>query len=208
MEYSWHGYLFGAEQAWNADADRRSFTARFARLFLRDGRPELARAIDALGDVTHTAVDGYYQSIWQHLFFAERDSDLFRPRQRNGWTARGGRIRRTAIVLDARLGRAAQRRLRDIRRVFAAALRSRQADPRGVLPYWLFAVDTLAHAARKLAVLGPGGRPTAAARKRLRMEMETLRRRFERLWLARNRRSEIRLTLARYRRATRSLRDG
>ncbi len=33
MEYSWHGFLFGAEQGWNTKADQKSFTSRFCRLF-------------------------------------------------------------------------------------------------------------------------------------------------------------------------------
>jgi hypothetical protein len=74
-----------------------------------------------------------------------------------------------------------------------------------VLPYWLFAVDTIAHAARKLTVLAPGGRDTPAARRALRREMADLKARFIRLWLARNRRSEIAITLANYNQAIRTM---
>ena len=33
-EYSWPGYLFGAEQSWNVGADAKSFWRRFCKLFL------------------------------------------------------------------------------------------------------------------------------------------------------------------------------
>ena len=61
------------------------------------------------------------------------------------------------------------------------------------------------HAAHKLRVLGPGGRDTATARAALRREMGQLSNRFEALWLARNRPSEIRQTLKRYRTAVEAL---
>jgi hypothetical protein len=78
-------------------------------------------------------------------------------------------------------------------------------DPHGVLPYWTFAVDTIALAAKKLTVLGQGGRNTRAARKALKLEMASLLRQFEKLWMARNRVSEIRVTQKRYRAAIRAL---
>ena len=81
----------------------------------------------------------------------------------------------------------------------------RGADPHGVLPYWIFAIDTLYHAARKLGGLGPGGKDTPGARRQLRRHMSALRERFEDLWMRRNRRSEIRITLGRYDRAVKAL---
>jgi hypothetical protein len=74
-------------------------------------------------------------------------------------------------------------------------------DPHGVLPYWEFSVDTLKHAARKLAALDEGGHDTAQSRRELREELGELRERFSGLWRARNRRSEIGITLALYDRA-------
>jgi len=97
------------------------------------------------------------------------------------------------------------RRLQRVRAVLGAAADAPGADPHGVLPYWIFAVDTLVHAARKLSVLGVGGRDTPAARRSLKREMSGLMWRFQRLWLARNRPSQIRITLRRYRRAIQSL---
>jgi hypothetical protein len=205
MEYSWHGYLFGAEQAWNTGADRASFTGRFTRLFLRDRDPALPRAIEALGEISHLAWGPCYQSIWQHLYFAPRGHALFTPKPDKAYEVRRGRIRHVTLTLDAPLGHRTLARLAAVRRTLAAAARRRGTDPERVLPYWLFAADTLAHAARKLAVLGGGGRDTAAARQALKREMRALVRRFKRLWLARNRPSEIRITLARYRKAIQSL---
>jgi len=206
MEFSWYGYLLGAEEAWNGRADARTYSARFCREFLGSADPRLARAVRTLGDVSHLAVAGHYQSVWYHLFFALPDSDLFAPQRRRGSTCRNGLIRHDAPVrLDAALGRKALRQLDGVRGAFVDLLRRPGVDPHAVLPYWIFAVDTIAHAARKLTVLGAGGRNTPAARRALRKEMLALQKRFVALWMARNRRSEIRVTLRRYRRAIAAL---
>ena len=205
MEYSWHGYLYGAEQGWNTAADRKSFTARFCKLFLNVHDAGLAKAVDTLGDVTHMQFEGFYQSIWQHVFFAApADKALHQPPAGMYFT-RGGKISQKHMPLDAKVGRQAMERLAPAREAIAAAAKLPGADPHDVLGYWLFAADTILHAARKLAVLGPGGSNTPAARRRLKHDLTTLRKRFEKLWLARNRRSEIRKTLKRYDRAIRSL---
>jgi len=205
MEYSWHGFLFGAEQAWNTDADRSTFTARFAKLFLGTDDPALVRAIDTLGEVTHISVGGYYQSAWQHIFFAGPGHDVFAPTRRDAWICRDGKIRHTKLTLNAEIGRYAMKRLESVRNALVAAACRPGADPHGVLPYWIFAVDTIAHAARKLTVLGVGGRNTLPERRALKKEMTSLMRQFERLWMARNRPSEIRVTLKRYRNAIKML---
>ena len=70
MEYSWYGYLFGAEQSWNSRADTGTFTPRFCKLFLNIDAAEFARALDTLGDVAHLSCEGYYQHIWPHVVFA------------------------------------------------------------------------------------------------------------------------------------------
>jgi hexosaminidase len=205
MEFSWFGYLFGAEQAWNADADRRSFPERFCRLFLQTARPAVARALVELGDVAQVGVEGLYQSVWGHLYFGRPQDAVFRKGRCKGTLGRQGRVVATRITFDARFGRRALPRLARVRKVFEAAAREAGTDPHGVLPYWIFAAETIAHAARKLAVFGAGGKDTPAARRALRGEMLALRRRFVRLWMARNRRSEIRITLKRYRQALQAL---
>ena len=76
-----------------------------------------------------------------------------------------------------------------------------------MLPYWIFAVDTISAAARKLAALAPDSRRgSSTARKEIRRELASLRERFIRLWMARNRRSEIAITLKLYSDAIESLR--
>jgi hypothetical protein len=202
MEFSWYGYLLGAEEAWNGKADPRTYAARFCRTFLGTTDTDVVRAVRALGDIAHLNVAGRYQSVWHHLFFALPDSDLFAPGERRGATCRNGRIRENVPVrLDAALGRRTLTELQGIRRAFADLARQRGTDPHKVLPYWVFATDTIAHAARKLTVLGPGGENTPAARRALRSEMRALQIRFAALWMARNRRSEIRMTLRKYRKA-------
>ena len=54
-------------------------------------------------------------------------------------------------------------------------------------------------------MLGPGGKDTAAARGSLRKESQKLLERFQALWLARSRPSEMRTTVSRYRKAADSL---
>jgi len=206
MEYSWYGYLFGAEQAWNTGADLASFTRRFARLFFNTDRKDVAQAIDVLGDVTHLSVVPYYQSIWQHIFFACPGDAVLQHRDPvKVHVSRKGKLAWKQIRLNAATGRAAAKRIAGARKALAAHAQVKGGDPMVVLPYWVFAADTIAHAARKLAVLGPGGDDTAANRKALRKEMASLMKRFEDLWMARNRRSEIRTTLRRYRKAIAAL---
>jgi hypothetical protein len=165
------------------------------------------RAIRGLGDVAHLSVPGYYQSVWQHILFAAPgDPVLSIEKPVLCSVARNGKIAARKIRVDAALGEKTRGQLERIRSVLAALEnRSGAADVLGVLPYWLFATDTMILAARKLAVLGPGGGDTPEARRSLKREMTSLAGRFERLWMARNRRSEIGITLKRYRRAIASL---
>lgn len=206
MEFSWHGYLTGAECAWNAGADADSFTGRFCRTFLRTANPDAERAIRILGDMSHLGVNGRYQSVWYHIFFAKPDNDLFSSANRMGTVCRNGRIREKArIRLDAALGRRTAAQLAEVRRTLVAIRKEPAGDPKDVLKYWVFAVDTMLHAAKKLAALGVGGNNTRDARRGLAREMRALRRRFVALWMSRNRVSEISKTLAKYDAAIASL---
>lgn len=202
MEFSWHGYLLGAEAAWNPDADARSFTRRFARVFLGSAAPAVASAIDELGDIAHLNVQDFYQSAWYHLFFARPGDPVFAATPRKASVASRGRIRGTTVTLSAALGHETLARLAAVR---SALRRADCPDPHAVLPYWQFAIDTMAHAARKLTVLGPGGHDTARARAALADEMHGLLARFTRLWLDRNRPSEMRNVVRQYRTAARAL---
>lgn len=199
MEHSWHGYLFGAEQGWNSNADKRSFTERFARTFLNTDDRSVADAITVLGDAAFTK-GPYYQSIWYHLFFAAPgDAILNHGEPIDLKVSKNGAISVKKERFDAALGRKLAGDLREVRRAFFALSKVKGADPLGVLPFWIFAVDAMAHAATKLTVLGPSGSDTLSARRKLKGEMRSLMGRFEKLWSLRNKRSEIRLTLARYR---------
>jgi hexosaminidase len=206
MELSWHGYLFGAEQSWNVRADQETFTARFARLFLKCAEPALVKAIDELGRVAFVHSAWLYQGLWQHAFFAPAGDELFRlMRDTDTLEFVDGKVRKTTGPLEAALGKRYLKRIEKVRATLARYAGKRGIDPQGILPYWLFATDTMVCATRKLAVLAPGGTDTPAARRALKREMTALMKRFEKLWMARNRRSEIRITLARYRRAIKSL---
>ena len=206
MELSWHGYCYGAEQGWNTAADRSTFTRRFCKHFLRIDDARFAAAVDTLGDVAHEQFEGFYQSIWQHVFFAAPQDKAFHQAPNRFHRARRGRIQlEEEAPLDAKVGRQALRRIDAVRETLAAGAARKGADPREVLPYWLYAVDAIAHAARRLTVLGPGGDDSRPARRKLKARQIALRKRFEALWMARNRRSEIRNTLRRYDRAIRSL---
>jgi len=198
MECAWPGYLFGAEQAWNADADQESFLRRFAKLFLKIEAEDFVDALAALGEVAHVSVPGHYQSMWRHVYFAPPGDDVFRPACREAKLCENGRLRTGTIEVNAAYGRATADTLKGIRETFRKHARRRGADPHEILPYWLFAVDALLHAAEKLAVLGEGGDDSPATRRSLRRDMTRLMERFQELWMARNRKSEIEITLGYY----------
>jgi hypothetical protein len=204
-ELSWHGLLFGAEQSWNAKADHASFTSRFAKNFLRSHSTALVEAIGTLGDIAQMNLPTYYQSIWSHVFFAVPSDPIFRHTAASGTVGIEGKVRPAPINWNADLGRQAMRSLTRVRSTFRRESRKSGVDPEKILPYWVFAVDTLLHAARKLAVFGKGGRVTKTDRKALRSELLGLMRRFEVLWMRRNRRSEIRRTLNACRKVVRVL---
>ena len=199
MEYSFHGYLFGAEQSWNTQADQASFTPRFAKCFLGRDDADLVKAIRELGEITFLNVNGYYQSVWQTALFAHPTAPVFTAPQPVGASFIGkGKITSGRFQFDAAWGKAVRKRLAAVRTVFAKYAGKPGLDEFGVLPYWIFAVDTIDCAARKLAAFGDGGRATPAERTGIRNRLKQLRKRFEDLWMARNRTSEIRFTLARY----------
>lgn len=204
MEYSWHGYLFGAEQSWNSRSEQRSFTPRFIERFLNVNDVDLAGALDELGEISFYGGSGCYQSVWQTLLFATPDDPIFhRSQPVDGTYIRDHQIVAGKYNLDAALAQELQPRLERVRAVFAARSGESGVDPVGVLPYWTFAVDTIAMAVRKLAAFGPGGQDDKTVRAGIRRDLRALRKRFQALWLARNRPSEIGVTLARYDRVIR-----
>ncbi|MFP4499530.1 MAG: beta-N-acetylhexosaminidase [Candidatus Hydrogenedentota bacterium] len=204
-ELSWFGFLFGAEQAWNSCADVGSFAERFCRLFLGVDKPgALVDALVDLGDVAHLHLEGYYQSIWAHLLFAPAADKLFKGYAADASVSELGKIVSRHVKLDAPLAKDMLDTLEPACAVLKQSAK-RAADPLGVLPYWAFAVDAMVLAARKLATLGEGGRNTAPSRKKLRKDMEALLKRFEGLWMARNRKSEFEIARRKFRRGMRGL---
>jgi len=206
IELTWHGYLFGAEQAWNTKADRQSFTSRFCRLFLKTDDHRMVQSLTELGDISQTHVFPFYQSIWRHIFFANAKTPIFPLGIRGAVISVKNKISTRVIKFDSDFGRQTLRRLDKIRAVFAAHSGQRGEDPLKVLPYWIFAVDTIRHAAKKLLVMGENRNNTAGARRMLVNEMLSLMTRFQQLWLARNRVAEIRITLNAYRKAVQAIR--
>lgn len=206
MEFSWHGYLFGAEQGWNTAADRSTFTARFAMLFLKSGDKALTKAIADLGDISALGTAGYYQSFWRHVFFAAPGDALFKRNDPVDVVVpvRGRMVKQNKLV-NAALAARYLPRIQKVREILAAAARLPGVDPLGVLPYWVFAADTMTCAIRKMTVFGRGGCDTPEARRTIKREMKMLQARFVKLWMDRNRSSEIRMTLALYRKAVRAL---
>lgn len=205
MEYSWHGFLLGAEQSWNVKADVNTFTARFAKLFLRTTKKSTVTAIETLGDVTHLRFPGYYQSIWKHIFFASPKDKVFTLEKKSAWISQKGKLNKEELLLNAKLGRDTLKKIEKVKTELKTCASEKGTDPHGILPYWIFAVDTIAHAARKLSILGEGGDDTPTARRELKREMLSLMKRFETLWHARNRPSEIRITLNSYRKVIKKL---
>lgn len=190
MEFSWHGYLFGAEQAWNCQANTKTFTGRFCKLLLNIDSQEFSSALTSLGNITHPSIEPWYQSIWQHVLFAPPDSDVFH-------SATG--------ILTAELGIHASSKLQKISTIFSNYETSADIDPLGLLPYWSYAVDCIICAANKLTLYGDGGSFSRAKKSKLKKEISSLAKRFETLWLARNRPSQIEITLNRFAEAIKSL---
>ncbi len=204
MELSWPGYLFGAEQAWNIDANRKNFPERFCRLFLGSGSTALRKAFTELSEIASWFVWGN-SSVWYSVFFAAPGEAIFEDKVWDMWQVREGRMASGKTRLDAAFARSMACRLNVIHSALKNASKPPGADPHRVLSYWLFAVDTMLHAANKVSILGSGRKPTGAERRTLHRELSGLRKRLIALWLARNRHSEIGITLKRYDRVLKAL---
>jgi len=188
-ECAYPGYLFGAEQAWNVKADAKSFWRRFCKLVLNIESKEFLEAFVELGDL---AQPGFW--CWMLLYVDPGDKMFGRHKSNVSWGRKGAIVESNRAVTAAD-GRRCAPRFRRISRIFAKHAAKRGADPHKLLDYWIYSVDTLAAAADKLALAGYGGKDTPAKRKALKAEYRKLAGRFEKLWMARNRRSEIHFTL-------------
>jgi hypothetical protein len=189
LEYSWYGFLFGAEQAWKPRADQATFDRRFSTLFLGDPSGALGQAVRGLGRVANHHSVGFYQSTLLHAFALPRGHKFFAQLKASEGTAFLQALERPCATL-ARWARGS----------------AAQGDPAGVREYYLFAAQTLRQAAKRIEAFGQGGQAGRAKLRRLRAEHRRLRRRFEELWMARNRRSEIRATLRIYDRVAKDYR--
>jgi hypothetical protein len=136
--------------------------------------------------------------LWMDLFFAAPGDMPANGAKRHLCVGRQGHVIETDIRLNAAFTESIRRRLEKVRAVFVSYADKPGVDPDGVLPYWIFGTDTILFAARKLAALLNGDKVSAGTLRELATEMKALQQRFETLWMARNRRSEIRTTLNRY----------
>jgi len=199
MEFSWHGYLFGAEQAWNTEADQPSFTHRFVvNIFGRDD-PELANALDEFGEISFHCPSGGGASVWQDMLFAHPDDAIFlEPQPTLSTFIRDGNIVTERLMRDAAFARSLLARLKGIRDIFCDRAESYEFDSMGLLPYWIYAVDSTILAVRKLAAFGDGASGDPKEVQAISKDLALLRLRFRKLWMARNRPSEIGITLKRF----------
>ncbi|HDZ20386.1 hypothetical protein LCGC14_0397760 [marine sediment metagenome] len=188
-ECAYPGYLFGAEQSWNINADSKSFWRRFCKLILNIESKEFLDAFMELGDL---AQPGFW--CWMLLYIDPGDTMFAYHKTVVSW-GRNGKIIEKKQSITAADGRRCGPRFRNISRVLAKYAAKPGTDPHKLLAYWIYSVDTMAVAADKLAMFGHRGKDTPAKRKALKADYRKLMRRFEKLWMARNRRSEIRITL-------------
>ena len=202
MENSWHGYLFGAEQSWNPQAEQSDFTLRFVTAFFGYDDQALAAALDELGDISFTCPAGGGASIWQDLLFALPDNPIFQKiASDKGTYLSDGKIVSDKHRLDsASLSRILER-LDSIRGVFSKCAETH--DSRGILPYWIYAVDATRLAVRRLREYGQDSPSDTKERHTIQKDLRGLKRRFQKLWNDRNRTSEIGITLARFDRVIR-----
>ncbi len=202
LENSWHGFVFGAEQSWNPQADSTDFTRRFVRNFLGCDDPALASALDEFGDISFTCPAGGGASIWQELLFALPDYPIFQKiaSDKGTYLVDGKMVSEKHRLDSASLSRILER-LHSIRGVFSKYAETN--DSRGILPYWIYAVDATRLAVRRLREYGQDSPSDAKERLAIQKDLRGLKRRFQKLWNDRNRSSEIGITLARFDRVIR-----
>ena len=204
-EFSWHGIVLGAEQAWNVKGDADTYTQRFMKTTVGDDAKELVKAFDELADLSTLYIPGAYGNAWYFIYYAAPGDDALTGASGETLYAEGGKMKKGELTFDAKFGKKCAKRFARVRDVLAKYAKKRGIDPMGLLPYWLFGCEVQLHAAEKLATLGPGGSDNAQARRALRKDMTRLQKQFEKLWMARSHRSEIRQTLQRYRRVLKKL---
>jgi len=183
LSFSWHGFLYGAEKAWKAASCDGSFDQRFSLQFFGDASGRVGKAVRRLGN---TCLDiGLPRRNASALMYI-----YFEPFAQGEWQYKPGVLNLKRVITSAEKAR----------EVFVKA---RPGSPvrRQDLTEYIYAADTIIHAAKKALVAKRLGRAAKIDRllkgeiSALGRELKYLRRRFEQLWLARNRRSEIAITL-------------
>ena len=188
LENSWHGLAYGAECAWNLQAEALEFTRRFCRLFIGSEDPALASAWLKLGDLAAWHRAGGVEDYLTEAYFALPDAAVFKPGAKAQFEGGAGRVTQSGQALGPELARRLGAELAQVREALVGA-QAQGPDPRGWLDYAIFACDAMAHGAHK--AVGTMGRASLA------LEASQLMERFQALWLARNRPSEIALSLDR-----------
>ncbi len=209
------GYLAGAEFGWNTKADADTYVARFCKHFMKVESAEFVKAIDRLGEISHTDVAGHYMSVLTHLLFfvgttpeqgfLDPEDSVYTAKDRPITFYKNGKYVDKVTHLTSKDGTKWARDLEKIRATFAKAQKVKGVDPEGVLDYWIWAVEAMTLASRKLEALGVGGKLTAERKRKMLAEYRRLRNRFEKLWMRCNRRSEIKYTLGYFDRETKRL---
>lgn len=193
LSFSWHGLLYGAEKAWKVAAKDDSFDERFGLQFFGDPSGRVGKAVRRLGNTNlDIGLPRRNVSVLMYIYFE--------PFAQGEWQYKAS-VRNLKKVL-----RSAQK-AREVFDVTKPSSRARRQD----LAECIFAADTTMHTAKK-ALLAKRLRRTAKIDRgikdeisALRRELKHLRRRFQELWFARNRRSEISITLKKIDRALVSL---
>jgi hypothetical protein len=190
IEYSWHGLVFGAEQSWNTKAPQEDFTARFCRNFIKTDDPQFVRALSDLGEIN------YPNNLWRNIYFANEDKKVFPV---------GSLGMPVAVSVNGNAKTFDSKRLYEIHDIFVEHSKHTNEDPLKILPYWIFAADSLKHAVKKMVTVSQHINNTQEARENLVSEMKSLKKRFQALWRARNHISEINITLNAYDKAIKAI---
>ena len=201
LSFSWHGFLYGAEKAWKVASCDDSFDERFSLQHFGDRSGSVGKAVRRLGN---TALDiglpRRNASALMYIYFEPLGASGAPPKAGEPF-AQGEWQYKPSIQNLKRVIRSAEK----AREVFEKARPSSPARRQDLAEY-IYAADTIIHAAKKALVAkrlrrGPTTKDLKNEIRALRRELRRLRRRFQELWFARNRRSEISITLKKIDRA-------
>ncbi len=184
-DFSWHGYLYGAERSWNATSDDADFDERFSVQFFGDHSGAVGKAVRKLGNACELEWYERNASFSAYAFFSPLDGEIL------------GQFK-------AATGKKAMRMAEEAKDVFIRAKRRCDDDYLlRILNEYVYAADTVwmagwkivAH--RRLSKTSERGTLYREHAKR----MKSLQKRFIELWKTHSRVSEMRITLERIRKA-------